>query len=144
MAKKGYSKVYRFAGGIPEWRGFNYPMQVNEKYTAITVKKISPDEVISMINEKNPFILDVRPHFFKKNAIIQGSVTITLIDLADRISEIPKDREIIVTDWAMKQSIAAAKFLSKNGYQVIGILKGGIIRWQLENKPFLVPHMGNQ
>ena len=35
----------------------------------------------------------------------------------------------------MKQSPAAAKFLTRKGYKVAGVLRGGMERWQAERLP---------
>ena len=135
-AEKGYTNVYVFAGGIPEWRKFNYPMVINPTWQKIKVKKIPPKDLAKLINSENFFILDVRPLNFKKNtSFIKGSVLCPLVCLADRYHEIPKGQSIIITDWAMKQSPVAAKFLITKGYTVAGILKGGIERWESDKLP---------
>ena len=36
---------------------------------------------------------------------------------------------------ALKQSPAAAKFLTRKGYKVAGVLRGGMERWQAERLP---------
>ncbi len=48
---------------------------------------------------------------------------------------IPKDKKIIVTDWTNKKAILAGKYLQSKGYDVIGVLKGGIVRWRDEKLP---------
>ncbi len=55
--------------------------------------------------------------------------------LAKWYTEIPSDKPLIITDWAMRQSVIAAKFLQEKDYQVFGVLKGGIERWKAENRP---------
>jgi len=88
------------------------------------------------MKKKDFYILDVRPLDFKLNsAFIEGSFLCPLVFLADRYEEIPRDREIVVTDWAMKQSPIAAKYLQMKGYPIFGVLKGGIERWETENLP---------
>ena len=132
----GYTDVYAFIGGIPEWRGFQFPMTVNEEMQKIRVRKIPPVKVLDLIKEKDLFVLDVRPAKFERDqTFIKGTVQCPLVELADRYKKIPKDRQIVITDWHMKQSISAAKFLIANGYRVIGVLKGGIKRWKLEDFP---------
>ena len=138
--KRGYTKVYRFAGGIPEWRGFNYPMLVDEKFTKIRVNKLSPDKVAELLKEEDIFILDVRPHFLKEPEIIKNSVRIPLTDIIERLSEIPRARDILITDWTMKQSLSAAKYLAGKGYRILGVLKGGVLRWKTEERSFLISH----
>ena len=134
--EKGYTDVYRFSGGIPEWRKFNYPMLINTNWQRIKVKKIPPKDFAKLINSENFFILDVRPLDFKKEtSLIEGSVLCPLVCLSDRYHEIPKGQSVVITDWAMKQSPVAAKFLITKGYTVAGILKGGIKRWESHKLP---------
>ena len=123
-------------GGIQEWRKFNYPVFVNKSWQKIKIRKIRPKELARLMKEKDFYILDVRPLDFKLNsAFIKGSFLCPLVLLADRYEEIPKDRQIVVTDWAMKQSPVVAKYLHVKGYPVFGVLKGGIERWGTEKLP---------
>ncbi len=134
--KKGYKNVYAFIGGIPEWRKFNYPMTIDKEWQNIKVKKIPPKRFKKLLEEEEPYILDVRPLNFQRDAtFIMGSFLCPLVLLSDKYKEIPKDQRIVITDWAMKQSPTAAKYLISKGYQVIGVLKGGIERWKKEKLP---------
>jgi rhodanese-related sulfurtransferase len=134
--KRGYTSVYAFIGGIPEWHQFNYPMTENKKWQEIPVEKFSPTEVSNAVKDRSIYVLDVRPlDFSHENSFIRGSFHCPLVHLADRCTEIPRDRKIIITDWAMKQSPSAGKFLIDKGYQVQGVLKGGIERWKVEGFP---------
>ena len=115
---------------------FNYPMIINKAWQKIKIKKIRPKELARLLKEKDFYILDVRPLDFKLNsAFIKGSFLCPLVYLADRYKEIPKDRQIVVTDWAMKQSPVVAKYLHAKGYPIFGVLKGGIERWESEKLP---------
>ena len=128
--------MYAFIGGIPEWRKFNYPMVINKEWQKIKIKKIPPKKFARLLEEKDFYILDVRPLNFKKNtSFIKGSFLCPLVFLADRYKEIPKDRQIVITDWAMKQSPVVAKYLTAKGYPIIAVLKGGIERWEEEGFP---------
>jgi len=111
-------------------------MVVNETSMKMKVVKIKPKKVAKMMKDKDIFILDVRPKDFKRDSsFIVGSVHCPLLDLTERYQEFPKNKEIVITDWAMRQSTLAAKYLIKEGYQVIGVLKGGIERWKHDNLP---------
>jgi len=130
---KGYTNVHAFIGGIPEWRKFNYPMTINKKWQKIKVKRIPPQKLKGLLEKEDLYVLDVRPLNFKKNtSFIKGAFLCPLLFLSDRYTEIPKDRSIVITDWAMKQSPVAAKYLSTKGYPICGVLKGGIERWEGE------------
>ncbi|MBF0451926.1 MAG: rhodanese-like domain-containing protein [Candidatus Magnetomorum sp.] len=100
------------------------------------IKKLKPQKIIDMLNKKELFVIDVRPQNFKRDAsFIAGSIHCPLLDLSDRFHEFPKDKKILITDWAMRQSPLAAKYLIGKGYKVIGILKGGIERWKNDKYP---------
>ncbi|MBL7204177.1 MAG: rhodanese-like domain-containing protein [Desulfobacteraceae bacterium] len=115
---------------------FNYPMTIDKDWQKIRVKKITPKKLKGLLQKENFYILDVRPLNFKKNVcFIRGAFLCPLLFLADRYKEIPTDRPIVITDWAMKQSPVAAKFLTLKGYPVFGVLKGGIERWEIEKLP---------
>ncbi|KPA16381.1 rhodanese domain-containing protein [Candidatus Magnetomorum sp. HK-1] len=131
----GYKKVLHFPGGIQEWRGFNYPMKVNDKYAKIKIKKISPKKMSKIIKQKNPFIVDVRPDDFIKDSYIKDSVHCQTLNLVEASKKFPKDRPLLVVDWAMKQSPIAAQYLKLSAFDVLGILKGGVERWKSEGFP---------
>ena len=80
--------------------------------------------------------LDVRPEDFQRDAgFIAGARHCPLVHLGERFPALPANRKIIISDWAMKQSPAAAKFLTRKGYTVAGVLLGGMERWQAERLP---------
>ena len=134
--KKGYQQVYWFFGGIPEWRDFNYTMFVDKDWQRIRVKMIPPKTFNVLLNGEKICHLDVRPQNYKRNRFfIKDSIICPLMDLETFFPNIEKDRFILVSDVAMQQSISAAKFLIKNKYSVIGVLKGGIERWMSERYP---------
>lgn len=89
------------------------------------------------MEQKNVFVLDVRPQNFAKGPkFIPGAYHCPMLDITDRINEFPKDKPLIISDWAMKQSLLAAKYLMANGFtNVIGVIKGGIERWVQEGLP---------
>ncbi|MEN8256249.1 MAG: rhodanese-like domain-containing protein [Thermodesulfobacteriota bacterium] len=81
-------------------------------------------------------VLDVRPNnFSRNNHFLKNSRHIPLLYLEEMVAQLPKKTPILITDWAMKQSTIAAKFLITKGYEVEGVLKGGIERWKQENRP---------
>ncbi|MBI5556685.1 MAG: rhodanese-like domain-containing protein [Deltaproteobacteria bacterium] len=134
----GYTNVYCFKGGIPEWRSFNYPLTANEGYAAIKVMKISPKKLYALLEQDSSiYVLDVRPiDCGRENIFIKGSIICPMDYLADWHHNIPKDAKIVVSDWTNKKSILAAKFLISKGYNVLCVLKGGIVRWRDEKLPF--------
>ena len=135
-AQRGYHRVYTFIGGIPEWRRFNYPMTVDPEYQRIPVTRLEPRRVQELLCAPGYFLLDVRPEEFQRDAgFIAGARHCPLVHLGERFPALPANRKIIISDWAMKQSPAAAKFLTRKGYTVAGVLLGGMERWQAERLP---------
>ncbi len=151
---KGHHEVYYFTGGIPEWRFFNYPMTVGEEWQKIKVNIIPPKQFQQILeHDKDIFLLDVRS--LDKKSLLSGAVTFKLdnstlsgnyikgvlhcplVSLEENFHLLPKNRKIIITDWIMKQSTIAAKFLTKQGFEVVGILKGGTARWEAEGLPVI-------
>lgn len=132
----GYTHVYWFPGGISEWRSFNYPLEAKNKYKGIKVNKLRPSEVQNRIAQGDVLIIDVRPRNFSKDSnFIPGAKNFPLLTLVEDSHRLPKDKAIILTDWTMRQSPLAAKYLSLNGFKVLGVLKGGLIRWESEGLP---------
>ncbi len=82
-------------------------------------------------------LIDVRPaNFTKWSNFIAGSINFPVLTITDRMHEIPKDRPIILTDWTTRQSPLVAKYLMANGFDnILGVLKGGSIRWATEGYP---------
>ncbi len=101
------------------------------------MRKLAPAKLNALLND-NPgiLILDVRPLNFKRDVtFIKSALLIPLVQLAQDYRQLPKQTQLVVTDWAMKQSPTAAKFLILRGYDVRGVLKGGIERWKKEGFP---------
>ena len=132
----GYKNVYWFEGGIPDWYRFNYPMNINEKLKSIRIKKISPAKVSELINQKSIIILDVKPEWWNASeGSIEDSLYLPLVKLQNTYQKIPHVKPLIISDGLMRQSPSAARFLISKGYQVLGVLKGGITRWEKEGFP---------
>ncbi len=85
---------------------------------------------------KEILIIDVRPATFSKwpNFLV-GSRNLPLLNITDRNAELPKDQPIILTDWTMRQSPLAAKYLLAHGFNILGVMKGGLVRWEAEGYP---------
>ncbi|MFK5891914.1 MAG: rhodanese-like domain-containing protein [Pseudomonadota bacterium] len=143
--KRKYQHVFWFRGGIAEWRKYQYSMIQDRSIIDIKIKKLTPDKVIKIIESEDIFILDVRPKWFSQEIedifsngyVIGTNASIPMVDLHARINELPNNRPILVTDGVMFQSINTGKYLKQQGYNVIGVLKGGIVRWAKEKKPMI-------
>jgi adenylyltransferase/sulfurtransferase len=75
------------------------------------------------------FILDVRnPEEFQIGRI-PTSVLLPLPQLAQRYSELPRDREMVVHCKSGMRSAKAIQFLRQQGFERMKNLKGGILAW---------------
>ena len=132
----GYRNAYWFKGGLPEWRRFSYAIAGESELRAIKVDKLSPQRLQVFIRQEAPTVLDVRPLWWDQtDAVLPGSQFIPLIELHRRYGELSKGRSLVIIDGAMMQSPSAARFLTAKGFTVLGVLKGGILRWEHEGYP---------
>jgi rhodanese-related sulfurtransferase len=105
-------------------------MEIDRELMGIKVHKFTPDKVNALLAEKNIFILDVRPEKFEGlKGFLEGTARCSLLYLEERHTAIPKDSKVVIVDGYMKQSPIAAKFLVLKGYEVTGVLMGGVANW---------------
>ncbi len=84
---------------------------------------------VDSINSDKSLLLDVRsPEEFQLGTI-DGSVNIPLDDLRDRLTEIPKDKEIYLFCQVGLRGYLAARILMQNGYLHVKNLSGGYKTW---------------
>ena len=125
--RRGLKNIYWFRGGIPEWRQFDYPMEVNPVYAAIKVNKLRCDRVRSLLADPSVLVLDVRPVWVSgKQYFLPGTLHVQMTDLDRQLKALPRNRSILVTDVTMRQSISAARFLKHQGFNVRGVVRGGL------------------
>ena len=100
---------------------------------------ISPMDFMQAVkSEPDKFqVVDVRnapPHIMKQK--IAGASHIPLMQLPDRLGELPKDKTIVVYCWDTWCNMAAkaAIIMLENGYDVLE-LSGGIAAWTTMNFP---------
>ncbi len=99
------------------------------------VSSIDATAAQAKLNENpKPLVLDVREPSEYAAGHISGSTSIPLHQLSGRMSELPKDREIICVCASGSRSSSAARRLASNGYNVLN-LSGGMSRWQRAGLP---------
>ena len=87
-------------------------------------------ELKKKIDDKDDFfLLDVREPNEYQIGRIPGSTLIPLGEVPRRVSEIPRDKPIIVHCKMGARSARAAAFLREQGYTRVKNLKGGILDW---------------
>jgi rhodanese-related sulfurtransferase len=81
------------------------------------------------------FFLDVRSEEEWNAGHVPGSVAIPLDELAGRLGELPKDREIVVVCALGLRSTEGAKILVEAGFWPVGCLRGGLQAWSAAGYP---------
>jgi len=75
-------------------------------------------------------LIDVREPYEFQNGSIPGAKNIPMSQLGKRLGEIPKDRSVLLYCQSGMRSKNAARILSKNGYERLAHLQGGISAWR--------------
>jgi sulfur-carrier protein adenylyltransferase/sulfurtransferase len=122
---KGLIDYHQFCG---------VPKQAEE--VAIVASDLSPKEVKERIDRKDNFLLiDVRePHEYQI-ASIPSSKLIPLGELPKRLSEVPKDIDVVVHCKSGMRSAKGVELLKQNGYTRVVNMKGGILAWSDQVDP---------
>jgi rhodanese-related sulfurtransferase/biotin operon repressor len=96
---------------------------------------VSRDDVKELLRGE-AVLLDVRPKQEFEAGHLRGAINIPLEELADRMNELPPDRQIITYCRGEYCLFAdeAAELLRANGYDVVR-LEGGWPEWQSEGRP---------
>ena len=101
-------------------------------------KKISPQFLISLANNENAFIVDLRNSELFNQGHITGSINIPFNNLSKRFNEIPEDSKSIILVCDMGNvSPNAGELLKKEGFKDLLILRGGVNEWKLQNLPLI-------
>jgi len=100
-----------------------------------TYALITPQQAAREISSGKATIIDVRNHGEWEAGHISGAMHLMLGYLVDRLSEIPKDRQIIVQCQSGSRSAIAASILKAGGIERVANLLGGINAWKNDDLP---------
>jgi phage shock protein E len=102
--------------------------------TQVDVAQLGPNvdvaTVKGLLGRDDVVILDVREQSEYDAGHIPGVTLIPLKDVPNRLSEIPKDKPVIVTCRSGNRSGQATDFLLQQGYTNVHNMTGGINAWQ--------------
>jgi adenylyltransferase/sulfurtransferase len=116
-----------FCGIVPETK--------EEKAMKNGIPQLNVKELKQRIDGgEDVFILDVREPYEYQIAQIGGKL-IPQNDVPQRLSEIPRDREIVVQCRSGARSQRIAELLKQSGYTQVVNLAGGILAWSDEIDP---------
>lgn len=100
-----------------------------------------PAEIsVSEANQKRQngaFILDVRQPEEWNAGHIPGAMLIPLGDLQKRLTEVPKDRQVVVVCRSGNRSATGREILRQAGYTQVTSMAGGMNQWQAAKYPIV-------
>ena len=80
------------------------------------------------MNKAGALLMDVRtPAEVAKGMASASAMNVPLQEIPQRLSEIPKDKDLLIYCRSGKRSMAASKFLVENGYSRVFNIEGGIL-----------------
>lgn len=91
---------------------------------------IDVQTVAAVKDRSDVFVIDVREQWEYDEGHIPGITLIPMGEVADRLAEIPTDKEVIVTCRSGNRSGQITDFLREQGYDNIHNMDGGIIAWE--------------
>jgi rhodanese-related sulfurtransferase len=98
----------------------------------MSVPELTPSEFVARRDRGEPLtLLDVREEWELGVASVPGIVHIPMGEVAGRLEELDRDREVVVLCRSGRRSLEVAKFLQQNGFKAVN-LAGGILAWSRE------------
>jgi len=133
LAQQGYTQVLNLEGGIVRWYRSGLPVDttpVEEVYAATPFKEVGPLEARALV-EDGAFVVDVREPWEYQGGHVPKAVNIPLSTLPRRLSELPRDRTLLLVCNSGNRSAMAAEYLVAQGFdpEKVVNLEGGTYAW---------------
>ena len=105
--------------------------------SAAQLEEISPIRAKLMVRNDGALMVDVREvdEVAAKAYDVENIINVPLSQLNDRMSEIPKDKKVIMACRSGHRSGKATKILMSHGYTNVVNMEGGIIGWESKGLP---------
>lgn len=99
------------------------------------VQEVSPTDLKARLGTSDPpIVLDVREPWELDIARLPGTLDIPMNEVAARLADLPKERDIVVMCRSGGRSSKVAEYLHRMGYRVSN-LTGGILAWARDVDP---------
>lgn len=109
---------------------------VSEEIDVTTLGDNIDVQTVAAIKDRDDVIvIDVREQWEYDEGHIPNVTHIPMDDIPNRLSEIPTDKEVVVTCRSGNRSGQVADFLRQQGYTNIHNMSGGILDWQAAGLP---------
>jgi rhodanese-related sulfurtransferase len=90
------------------------------------------------LRDAGAFVLDVREPFEWVEGHIPGSTLIPLAELPTRVTEVPKDKQILVVCRSGNRSQSGRDILLQAGFQNVTSMDGGVVQWGASGREIVV------
>jgi hydroxyacylglutathione hydrolase len=104
-----------------------------------TVPEIDPAAASAWVREHDAAVVDVREPSEYRDGHIPGAASIPQCQLADRLAEVPRDRDVLLVCRSGVRSLRCAWFLKQTGYERVTNLRGGTLSWIAAALPVETP-----
>jgi glyoxylase-like metal-dependent hydrolase (beta-lactamase superfamily II) len=112
-----------------------HPDHHGGSHEQVEVARIGAEEAPAWLAAHDAMIVDVREPSEYAAARIPGAVSIPQADLATRLGEVPRDRDLLIVCASGMRSLRAARFLRALGYERVTNLDGGTNGWLAAHRP---------
>jgi rhodanese-related sulfurtransferase len=137
MRINGVESGYILNGGFDAWKAKGYPLESDKLLTKISYDWTPlpgaifiPDyEKIVKNRPVDTVIIDVRSPGEYMKSMVPGALTIPIDTLERRLSEIPKNRKIVLQCEAGNRALIAWRVLKDNGFKEISWVDGHISKY---------------
>ncbi len=102
---------------------------------------VTADQVHERQQQKDAalYVLDVRAPEEYAAGHVPGAVNIPHDQIASRLAEVPKDKDVVLYCRSGRRSALAAEVLADNGYTRLQLLQGDMPGWTAKDRPVEAP-----
>ena len=105
---------------------------------ASITRNLAPGEAFELVSQRNDvFLLDVRTLGEYQQARLEGAQLIPIDQLVSRLSEVPRNRPVLVYCAVGSRSAQVVNYLARSGFPEVYNLSGGIYAWAGNGLPIL-------
>jgi hydroxyacylglutathione hydrolase len=110
-------------------------LETRPELTVQTERVSAPFAATLLSADEPPLAIDVRTPREREQKFIEGSVSIPLNHLTERMGELPKNRRLIVYCAGGYRSSIGASLLQRGGFDRVSEIAGGIAAWETAKLP---------
>jgi len=117
------------------------PAQPAASVAKASVTTMSQDALLQhqQMHGDHLYVLDVRTPEEYAAGHVPGAVNISHEQLAARLAEVPKDKDVVLYCRSGKRAGMAADVLQANGYTRLSHLEGDMLAWSANGRPIAKP-----